>query len=127
MGSGEGGLEELVELSWSRALRSRTRAYNAVIRTWRVFQAATRAALASADTVLQRRPSTQVWAAVCGNTKSLNYPKGQVGGRLNVYEATDCKKLWALHFSLVNAAATDGTVHGIATGYFQCRANLVWL
>jgi hypothetical protein len=35
--------------------------------------------------------------------------------------------MWALHFSLVNAAATDSTVKSIATGYAQCRANLVWL
>jgi hypothetical protein len=75
------------------------------------------------------RSSTQVWAAVCGGAKSKNYQplKDLVGGKLKVYKATDCKTLWALHFSLVNAAATDSAVKSIATGYAQCRANLVWL
>jgi hypothetical protein len=75
------------------------------------------------------RSTTQVWAAVCGDAKSRNYKslKNLVGGKLKVYEATDCKTMWALHFSLVNAAATDSTVKSIATGYAQCRANLVWL
>lgn len=73
-----------------------------------------------------KRSSTQVWGAECGGVTSKNYP-GPSNGRRKVYQATDCKKLWALHFSLVNAAATDGTVHGIPTGYFQCKANLAWL
>jgi hypothetical protein len=75
------------------------------------------------------RSSTQVWAAVCGEAKSRNYQalKNLVGGKLKVYKATDCKTPWALHFSLVNAAATDSAVKSIATGYAQCRANLVWL
>jgi hypothetical protein len=73
-----------------------------------------------------KRSSTQVWGAICGKVKSKNFP-GSAGGRRKIYEATDCKKLWALHFSLVNAAATDGTVHSIETGYFQCKANLAWL
>jgi hypothetical protein len=73
-----------------------------------------------------KRPSTQVWGAVCDGVRSKNYP-GPAGGRRRVYEATNCKKLWALHFSLVNAAATDGTVHSIATGYLHCKANLAWL
>jgi hypothetical protein len=75
------------------------------------------------------RPSTQVWAAVCGDVKSRNYKalKEAVGARLQVYKATDCKTMWALHFSLVNAAASDKVVKDIRTGYAQCRANLVWL
>jgi hypothetical protein len=72
------------------------------------------------------RPSTQVWGAMCGTETSKNFP-GPAKGKRKVYQATDCKKLWALHFSLVNAAATDGTVHGIPTGYFHCKANLAWL
>jgi hypothetical protein len=73
-----------------------------------------------------KRSSTQVWGAVCGDVKSMNYP-GQAGGRRRIYEAKDCKTKWALHFSLVNAAATDSLVKSIATGYVQCRANLAWL
>jgi len=76
-----------------------------------------------------KRPSTQVWAAVCGDAKSKNYKALQnvAGARLQVYKATDCKTMWALHFSLVNAAGNDKVVTSIATGYAQCRANLVWL
>jgi hypothetical protein len=33
----------------------------------------------------------------------------------------------ALHFSLVNANATDSVVKNIATGYDKCDANLAWL
>lgn len=80
----------------------------------------------SPDADQLKRSGTQVWGAICGKVKSKNYP-GPAGGRRRVYEATDCKKLWSLHFSLVNAAATDATVHSIATGYFQCKANLEWL
>lgn len=75
------------------------------------------------------RATTQVWAAECGGVKSRNYNglKNLVGSQLNVYYATDCKTSWALHFSLVNEAATDATVKAIRTGYAQCRANLAWL
>jgi basic membrane lipoprotein Med (substrate-binding protein (PBP1-ABC) superfamily) len=75
------------------------------------------------------RSSTQVWAAECDGVTSRNYKalKGAVGGRLKVYTASSCKTSWALHFSLVNAAANDSAVQSIATGYAQCRANLVWL
>ena len=54
MGSDEGGLEELVELSWSRAERSRTVASNSAIRSLRESQATKRAAWASSGTVFQR-------------------------------------------------------------------------
>jgi len=73
-----------------------------------------------------KRSSTQVWGAMCGKVTSKNFP-GPAGGRRKVYQATDCKSLWALHFSLVNAAATDKLVNSIQTGYAQCEANLVWL
>ena len=75
------------------------------------------------------RAGTQVWAAECDGVKSRNYKalKNHVGGRLKVYAATECKTEWALHFSLVNSAASDKTVTSIRAGYAQCRANLVWL
>lgn len=75
------------------------------------------------------RPNTQVWAAMCGSAKSRNYGalKGLLGGALKVYEASDCKTAWALHFSLVNADARDATVTSIAEGYAQCWANLCWM
>jgi hypothetical protein len=72
------------------------------------------------------RPTTQVWGAMCGNVTSKNFP-GPSKGRRRIYPATHCKTLWALHFSLVNAAATDSTVHGVSTGYFNCQANLGFL
>lgn len=75
------------------------------------------------------RPSTQVWAAECGRAKSRNHDglKKAVGGRLKIYKATDCYDSWALHFSVVNSAANDKAVRSIATGYAQCRANLMWM
>jgi hypothetical protein len=75
------------------------------------------------------RSSTQVWAAVCGKARSRNHDalKEAVGGRLKIYKATDCYDSWALHFSVVNSAATDKAVTSIATGYAQCRANLMWM
>ncbi|MCB1824515.1 MAG: hypothetical protein KDJ54_08035 [Candidatus Competibacteraceae bacterium] len=75
------------------------------------------------------RQSTQVWAAECGTVKSKNYRhlKHAVGSRLRIYTATNCKTLWALHFSLVNSAASDKVVKSIRDGYSRCRANLVWL
>jgi hypothetical protein len=75
------------------------------------------------------RPSTQVWSATCGSAISLNYKdlKNAVGSRLQVYPATHCKTKWALHFSLVNAAATDKIVDSIKHGYRSCKANLAWL
>ena len=73
-----------------------------------------------------KRSSTQVWGAMCDGVKSRNY-HGGLGSRLKVYLATDCKTEWALHFSLVNAAATDKLVPTRQKGYFQCQANLVWL
>jgi hypothetical protein len=75
------------------------------------------------------RPSTQVWAAECGSARSRNHDdlKKAIGGRLKIYKATDCYDPWALHFSVVNSAANDKAVTSIATGYAQCRANLMWM
>src|SRR5262249_17638796 len=53
MGSDEGGLEELVELSWSRASRSAPRCSNSAIRHRRDSKTAMRAACASGGTVFQ--------------------------------------------------------------------------
>jgi len=72
------------------------------------------------------RETTQVWGAKCGHVHSRNYP-GHVKGRRRVYEAKDCKTEWALHFSLVNANATDSLVPTIAKGYTNCKANLCFL
>lgn len=82
------------------------------------------------DANQRARSSTQVWAAKSGKGKSLHYDYLQnvVGGSLQVHEArTDCTTKLALHFSLVNAAATDKDVDAIPTGYVNCKANLAWL
>ena len=88
------------------------------------------------------RQNTQVWVAktlpipFLDGGISRNYPalRKAIGSRLQVYYAApDCTTEWALHFSLVNAAANDKIVTGknsleiVATGYTQCIANLVWL
>lgn len=77
------------------------------------------------------RSSTQIWSAVNGNHKSKNYKalKDLLGTELLEYPAkTDCTTKWALHFSLVNAAATDKLIHDlIENGYRDCEANLCWL
>src|SRR5262249_29460559 len=76
------------------------------------------------------RSSTQVWAAVNGVHQSLHDKdlKDLLGSRVQEYPAKkDCTTKWALHFSLVNANATDNLVQGVATGYTNCEANLVWL
>jgi hypothetical protein len=72
------------------------------------------------------RRTTQVWGAECDGVKSINFP-GAAVGRRRIYTATHCKSRWALHFSLVNAAASDDLVHSIRTGYASCRANLAFL
>lgn len=77
-----------------------------------------------------KRASTQVWGAECDGVKSRNYHDA-LKGQLKVYTATNCKTMWALHFSLVNSAANDKDVPNIkggwVNGYVNCRANLVWL
>ena len=79
------------------------------------------------DSAQLKRASTQVWGAVCGKEKSFNYPYSVPKGNVRIYPATDCYSKWALHFSLVNEAATDSLVKTIKTGYEQCRANLCFL
>jgi len=72
------------------------------------------------------RETTQVWGAKCGHVHSRNYP-GISKNRRRIYEAHSCKTEWALHFSLVNANATDTIVPSIAKGYTNCKANLCFL
>lgn len=71
IGSEEGGLEELVELSWSRAWRSRTVASRVAIRSYIDFQASRRAAWASAGTVPQSGSRIGRCWLIHSNTKSL--------------------------------------------------------
>jgi hypothetical protein len=72
------------------------------------------------------RTTTQVWGAECGHVKSRNFP-GFDKGRRRIFQATDCKTIWALHFSLANAAARDHVVHSIRTGYAKCEANMSFI
>jgi hypothetical protein len=76
------------------------------------------------------RDDTQVWGAICAGQQSRNFP-GNAKGRGRVFLATNCKKEWPLHFSMVNANASDanaGLVAGdLSQGYFNCRANLMFL
>ena len=68
------------------------------------------------------RPSTQVWAAVCGGVKSRNHDSlRSVTSHLRIYNATNCRSSWALHFSLVNAAATDDRARSGAGTCGWCR------
>lgn len=78
------------------------------------------------------RPSTQVWAAerkqggkvfVSRNHDRL---KETLGGRLKIFNAPSGTTKWALHFSLVNVAASDD-IDEPSKGYKNCRANLVWM
>jgi len=81
------------------------------------------------------RPTTQVWSAWSGDGKSTFYKslhyddlERLLKTSLQKYQArADCTTMTALHFSLVNAKATDKRVTSIATGYTDCEANLVWL
>ena len=75
------------------------------------------------------RSNTQVWAATCGDVTSLNHDvlHDALGSVVQDYKATACTSKWALHFSLVNSAASDRTVTSIDTGYANCRANLMWM
>ena len=71
IGSEEGGLEELVELSWSRAWRSRTVASKAAIRSCIDFQASRRAAWASAGTVPQSGSGIGSCWLIYSNTQAV--------------------------------------------------------
>jgi hypothetical protein len=74
--------------------------------------------------------STQVWGAMCEGRTSRNFP-GPAKGRRRIYNATNCKSMWPLHFSLVNTNAGDANkalVGGDLTkGYADCGANLLFL
>lgn len=74
------------------------------------------------------RFTTQVWGAMCDGQPSKNFPDPGVVGR-HIYQVPvkNCKKLWPLHFVLVNAAARDGKVTGTSDGYDDCVANLIWM
>ncbi len=67
------------------------------------------------------------WSAQDGDVRSRNFSTLQSAKHFHVYHATNCKKPWALHFSLVNSAASDAIVSSVKTGYSNCCANLVWL
>jgi hypothetical protein len=73
---------------------------------------------------------TQVWGAMCEGKTSMNFP-GPAKGRGRVYNATNCKHKWPLHFSMVNTNSTDANkdlVDGdLSTGYLNCAANLCFL
>jgi hypothetical protein len=59
---------------------------------------------------------------------SLNHDDLQksLGSKLKIFHATSGTTLWALHFSLVNTAATDA-IDDASKGYMSCRANLFWM
>jgi hypothetical protein len=78
------------------------------------------------------RPNTQVWSALGPNDEpSWNYDKLKyLGARLTINYSRWCTRKWPLHFSLVNANATDGLVKEgahLTTGYDGCKAFLKWL
>jgi hypothetical protein len=75
------------------------------------------------------RASTQVWSAEGSRGVARNHDrlKKAIGGQLNIYKSSSCTTRMALHFSVVNAAATDASVPDIPSGYSNCRANLVWM
>lgn len=78
------------------------------------------------------RPSTQVWAAERNQggkvfvSRNHNLLKKNIGGRLKIFKAPSGTTEWALHFSLVNVAASDD-IDDISKGYMNCRANLAWM
>ncbi len=50
----------------------------------------------------------------------------KLGSKLNIFHAPSGTTEWALHFSLVNVAATDA-IDDASKGYMNCRANLFWM
>jgi pimeloyl-ACP methyl ester carboxylesterase len=76
------------------------------------------------------RDDTQVWGATCAGQQSRNFP-GNAKGRGRVFQATNCKKEWPLHFSVVNTNASDANAKLVAgdlsQGYVNCRTNLMFL
>jgi len=83
------------------------------------------------DADRRTQASTQIWSAVSGVHKAKNYKDLKDLLKDDLLEFTakkDCTKKWALHFSLVNAAATDDLIRElIQNGYKDCEANLCWL
>jgi hypothetical protein len=79
---------------------------------------------ASADQA--KGSKVQVWSAVGpgGKGRSVNW-----AGFHKIYIATRATNAWALHFSLVNSAATNVIDWDSypAKGYTGCMANLCWL
>ena len=85
----------------------------------------------SPDQDQRDRPSTQVWSARGGDVKSRHYAKNYPNLKpllqnelLEYYAGTGCTTKLALHFSLVNANATDGLVKEgkhLTTGYDGVR------
>jgi len=76
------------------------------------------------------RDDTQVWGATCAGQQSRNFP-GSAKGRGRVFNATNCKAEWPLHFSVVNTNASDANKDLVAgdlsQGYVNCRTNLMFL
>jgi acetyl esterase/lipase len=87
----------------------------------------------SPDAEQLKRPNTQVWAAESGAAKSLHFAdlKPIAKDKFHIFPAkSDCTTKFALHFSLVNAAANDKDIkdaHDLKNGYKGCVANLSWL
>jgi hypothetical protein len=79
------------------------------------------------------RPDMRMWAAENGpRHQSKNFPgmKKAAREKLKVHTAiAGCTLPWSLHFSLVNAKATDKLLKGnpLKYGYDDCEANLAWL
>jgi len=79
------------------------------------------------------RPDMRMWAAENGpGNQSKNFPgmKRAAREKLKVHTAiAGCTLPWSLHFSLVNAVATDKLLKGdpLRYGYDDCEANLAWL
>jgi hypothetical protein len=72
------------------------------------------------------RDNTQVWGATCDGQQSRNFP-GSAKGRGRVFKATNSKKEWPLHFSVVNTNASDanaGLAAGdLSQGYVNCQGT----
>jgi pimeloyl-ACP methyl ester carboxylesterase len=72
-------------------------------------------------------PYSTCWSAKCGEIHSRNWDALCSVKGFQVYEAVDCTEEWPLHFSLVNAAASNKVVTSITYGYNDFKANLCWL
>jgi hypothetical protein len=78
------------------------------------------------------RPSTQIWSAERNQGGKLLVSRNHddlqksLGSKLKIFHASSGTTEWALHFSLVNVAATDA-IDEASKGYMNCRANLFWM